>query len=386
LLDRIYAGAARWRRRSAEQHPERQRRLTQPVISVGNLSVGGTGKTPVVAELARWLVARGERPAILSRGYGRTDRPPGAVVVSDGTSILAPLARAGDEPLMLARGVPGAIVCVSSSRYLAGVVAERRLGATVHLLDDGFQHLALARNLDVLVTTVGEIPTGRVIPRGRLREPAGAAARAHVLVVMGAAADAANAEAWTLGVSLACGASRVIGEPRGIGTRREGDGRGDRDGRDHDGRDHGGRDHGGRDHGGRGDHDGRGDRDGSDHDGSRTTLPRDARVAAVCGIANPARFFDDLRAVGWNVVAERTFPDHHAYDARDVQALARLVADSGAQGVLTTEKDAVRFEPWSLLPFPLYAVPTALQFDPPDVLVDTVDAALAASRTGRGPG
>ncbi len=191
----------RLRRRGVERHPQRQKRLARPVISVGNLSVGGTGKTPVVAALAQRLVEAGHRPAILSRGYARTDAIDGVVVVSDGTAIRATFDQSGDEPLMLARQVPKAIVCVSPDRHLAGTLAEQQLGCTVHLLDDGFQHLELARNLDVLVTTIGEIPNGRVMPMGRLREPMDAAARAHFLVVSDATAGAASAEAWTLGIS-----------------------------------------------------------------------------------------------------------------------------------------------------------------------------------------
>jgi tetraacyldisaccharide 4'-kinase len=214
----------------------------------------------------------------------------------------------------------------------------------VHLLDDGFQHFALARNLDVLVTSIGEIPSGRVLPNGRLREPADAAARAHVLVVMGATAGAAAAEAWTLGVSLSCAAARAIGAPRRV----------DRVGSDRDAS---------------------GDRVGRDCDG---TLP-DAPVAAICGIANPERFFDDLRAAGWNVVAHRAFPDHHSFTARDIAELERLVTASSAEGALTTEKDAVRFEALGALPFRLFAVPMRVQFDPPDVLFDSVAEVLAAS-------
>ena len=181
----------RARRRWAERHPDRRRRLAHPVVSVGNLSVGGTGKSPIVAAIANWLVAQGERPAILSRGYARADAAEGVVVVSDGTRVLASIDRAGDEPLMLARQAPGSVVCVSPDRHLAGTLAERQFGCTVHVLDDGFQHIELARDLDILVTTVGEIPQGRVLPMGRLREPIDAAARAHVLVVSGATAGAA---------------------------------------------------------------------------------------------------------------------------------------------------------------------------------------------------
>ena len=208
----------RARRQWVEHHPERRRHLARPVISVGNLSMGGTGKSPVVAAIAQWLVEHGERPAILSRGYGRADAVDGVVVVSDGTRVLEGVDRSGDEPLMLARQVPGAAVCVSPDRYLAGTLAERRLGCTVHVLDDGFQHLQLARDLDVLVTTMGEIPKGRVIPMGRLREPMDAASRAQVLVVSDTTAGAASTEAWSLGISQACGARRALGSPVRVGS------------------------------------------------------------------------------------------------------------------------------------------------------------------------
>ncbi|MGQ0734321.1 MAG: tetraacyldisaccharide 4'-kinase, partial [Acidobacteriota bacterium] len=211
LLDLLYAHAARMRRRWYERRPNARRHLTRPVISVGNLSVGGTAKTPLVARLAAWLVETGERPAILSRGYGRDDRPDGVVVVSDGTRVLADLATAGDEPLMLARAVPRAIVAVADDRHLAGVIAERRLGATAHLLDDGFQHVGLARDLDILLTTPGEAAAGRVLPFGRLRESPDAASRAHVVVVLATDLAGARAEAWTLGVGEAVAARRTIG-------------------------------------------------------------------------------------------------------------------------------------------------------------------------------
>src|SRR5687767_10320297 len=134
----------RLRRRRIERRPQRQRHLSKPVISVGNLSMGGTGKTPVVAAIAQWLIENGQRPSILTRGYGREDNVDGVVVVESST----PISRTGDEPLMLARQVPGATVCVSPDRHLGGVLAEK-LGCTVHILDDGFQHIELARDLDI---------------------------------------------------------------------------------------------------------------------------------------------------------------------------------------------------------------------------------------------
>lgn len=315
----------RVRRRWVEQHPERRQHLSRPVISVGNLSMGGTGKSPVVAAIAQWLLDHGERPAILSRGYGRADAADGVVVVSDGTRVLAGVDRSGDEPQMLARQVPGAVVCVSPDRHLAGVLAERRLGCTVHLLDDGFQHLQLARDLDVLVTTLGEIPQGRVIPMGRLREPMDAAARAQVLVVSDATAGAASTEAWALGISQACGAHRALGAPVAVGT-------------------------------------------------APASIP--GQVLAAAGIANPVRFFDALRDAGWQVADHVTFPDHHRYTSADVARIASRLQQSGAGAVFTTDKDAVRFEPLGALPFPLYRVPLVVTFEPAEALFASVQAIL----------
>ena len=146
-LSAAYSAAAAWRRQWYARDPSRRRTLTRPVVSVGNLRVGGTGKTPTVEYLARLLVANGERPVILTRGYARRRPLDGVTIVSDGTAIRADLDTAGDEPLMLARALPGVPVLVGADRHLSGRLAERRFGATVHLLDDGFQHVALARGV-----------------------------------------------------------------------------------------------------------------------------------------------------------------------------------------------------------------------------------------------
>lgn len=328
------------RRRRIERQPQRRRRLLRPVISVGNLSVGGTGKTPVVAAIAQWLIEQGQRPAILSRGYARRNNVDGVVVVADGESLRASIDESGDEPMMLARQVPGAIVCVSAERYLAGVLAERQLGATIHILDDGFQHIQLARNLDVLVTTVGEIPNGKVIPAGRLREPIDAAALAQVLVVSDATAGAAASEAWALGVSQACAAVRKLGAPvalrlpeaedveLGAENRQPGDG----------------------------------------NEQSR-------KIFAVAGIAHPQRFAQSLKDAGWNVVDSMAFKDHHRYTPRDVAAIHSRMTTVGASAVFTTDKDAVRFDGIDV-PFPLYRVPLHVEFEPSTALFDSIRAVL----------
>jgi tetraacyldisaccharide 4'-kinase len=319
------------RRRWFESRPDRRRRLGRPVISVGNLSMGGTGKTPVVGAIVEWLLAHGERPSILSRGYARTDPVDGVVVVSDGTRVLAPIDRAGDEPLMLARQFPAAIVCVSPDRYLSGTLAERQLGATVHVLDDGFQHVGLARDLDVLVTTIGEIPQGRVIPFGRLREPMDAAARAHLLIVNGATPGAALAEAWALGISQSCGAARQLGEPIAISA-------------------------------------------------SQPEANSESRIAnsvlAVAGIAHPERFGEALKSAGWQVAGVLGFPDHHRYSNADIEKIDKARVAAGAQAVFTTDKDAVRFEMNGGLPFALYRVPQTMRFDPAEALFASVRTTL----------
>jgi tetraacyldisaccharide 4'-kinase len=324
LLDVLYGQVMRRRRRRVERRPDLQRRLRQPVISVGNLSVGGTGKTPVVAAIAQKLIEAGHRPSILSRGYARSAAADGVVVVSDGARIHATVDRAGDEPLMLARQVPRAVVCVSPDRHLAGTLAEHQLGCTVHLLDDGFQHLELARNLDVLVTTIGEIPNGRMIPMGRLREPIDAAARAHFLVVSDGTAGAASSEAWTLGISQSCGALRTLAAPVPVVPKVP-------------------------------------------------SVP-EGQVLAVAGIANPLRFFDALK-LDYNLVETLAFADHHRYTFADVAAIEAKRKASGADVVLTTDKDAVRLESLPL-PFAAYRVPLHVQFDPPDALMASVIAVL----------
>ena len=325
MLDLLYGAALGARRRWYERHPEARRRLRQPVLSIGNLSVGGTGKTPLVALVAEQLLVRGERPAILSRGYGRQITDEGAIVVSDGTRVLADLDRAGDEPLMLARALPGAIVVVAEDRHLAGVLAENRLGATVHVLDDGFQHVTLARDLDVLVTSAGEITNGRVLPFGRLRESASAAARAHVVVVVGADEATARTEAWTLGISEWVVATRTLAVPDGK---------------------------------------------------EQPTGP----VLAVAGIGNPQQFFDGLAAAGWNVARTMRFADHHRYTAKDIAAIAAAARDAGAEIVVTTAKDHVRLEALGELPFLVLDIPVTLSLDPAAVLFGAIDAALARAR------
>ena len=311
----------RIRRRYYERHPERQRRLSKPVISVGNLSMGGTGKTPLVMQICYYLMIHKHSPAILTRGYARADAADGVVRVTPAST----LAQAGDEPMMLANSRLSPYV--SPDRYLAGRLAER-LGSTVHVLDDGFQHLQLSRDLDILVTTAGEIPNGRVIPFGRLREPRDAASSADILIVSGATPAEADAEGRALGVPHAFAATRQLGIPTRVGGREYFE-------------------------------------------------SKDAKVFAVAGIGQPAQFAQLLKDDGWTVVDTMWFRDHHRYTARDVAAIDERFRASGAAVVFTTGKDAVRFEALGESPFPLCRVPLIVDIDRPEEFFGMIEKAVS---------
>ncbi|MBX9690100.1 MAG: tetraacyldisaccharide 4'-kinase, partial [Candidatus Obscuribacterales bacterium] len=161
----------------------KQKRLSVPVVSVGNLTVGGTGKTPITIDLARNLQQFGLKVGILSRGYKRQSVDK-VLVVSDGRKILVDSAQSGDEPYLIARAVPGAVVIVGACRYEAGLLAVQDYGCDVIVLDDGFQHLKLSRDFDVVVYDYNDDPKNlQLLPAGRLREPLASISRADCLVI-----------------------------------------------------------------------------------------------------------------------------------------------------------------------------------------------------------
>lgn len=289
------------------------------MISVGNLAVGGSGKTPLVAHIAAQLREQGHRPSILTRGYARRKFEEGVVVVRDSARILADLDRSGDEPLMLARALEGVAVLVSPDRYLAGRLAERRLGCTVHILDDGFQHVGLARDLDIVIASPGDLDEGAVLPEGRLREPIQTISEADAVVLLPGTASEAEATADRMGVRRVFASRRVIGVPRMVEPY-----------------------------------------------GEAPRVPRDAPILGLAGIARPERFFEDLSTAGWHAVDSMVFPDHHRYSARDMTDISDRVRKSGAELVLTTEKDVVRLLPHRPLGVKVAWVPLTLAFDPPD--------------------
>lgn len=336
VLSGLYGRAAGFRRAWYDR-PHRRRVLRQPVVSVGNLVVGGSGKTPAVATLARLLADMGERPAILSRGYGRRSSDK-VLVVSDGTNVLEPVVRSGDEPQMLAWMLPGVPVMVAAERYLAGQVAESRFGCTVHLLDDGFQHLKLARDVDLLVIARADLDE-QVLPAGRLRERLTAGRAADALLVMGDDDDGRV-------VSTAIGCDRVFRMvPRFEPVRAARVGQ------------------------------------------SLPDVVPGRRAVAVAGIARPERFIAALRAAGWDVAREVLFRDHYWFSDADLRAIADAVAASGADAVVTTEKDAVRIDAerlTALTSAPLAVLPMRVDIEPAVELRTWLAERLGAARARRG--
>jgi tetraacyldisaccharide 4'-kinase len=232
--------------------------------------------------------------------------------VSDGTHILADLDRAGDEPLLIAHTLPGVRVVVCDQRAIAGALAERALGATVLLLDDGFQHHAMRRDVDVVVVSPSDLED-RPLPFGRLREPVHALARADVIVLDG---DAGAASA------LASFGRPVLTMRRRLGTAV------------------------------------------ALEDGCVAPSPASSEpVFAFAGIAGPERFTTALEAAGWHVAGSLSFRDHHRYTARDLVRISAAARDSGASAVVTTMKDAMRLLPLRPFPVPLAAVPLEVEVE-----------------------
>jgi tetraacyldisaccharide 4'-kinase len=317
----MYSAVAVWRRRYYAR-ASRRSRLSRPVISVGNLSVGGSGKTPVVGYIARLLVEAGERPAILTRGYGRRRTRERLTIVSDGTAIRAGIDSSGDEPLMLARALPGVAVVVGESRRDAGRLAERELGATVHLLDDGFQHLQVARDVDLLLLSEDDL-SDRPLPGGRLREPLTAAAVADAALVSAGYATAVDRVARAAGIPTAFQVTRTLGAPRTIANPSD-----------------------------------------------SVVVPSQSRVFAMAAIARPERFFSDVATAGWDLVGSMSFRDHHRFSRSDVKRITAAARAAAAAIVLTTEKDAVRLEACDLGGLRVAAVPLLVAIDPADAFRD----------------
>jgi tetraacyldisaccharide 4'-kinase len=312
-----YRGALGLRERLYRWGMLGSRRLSCPVISIGNVTLGGSGKTPVAALAVSTLQALGARPAVVSRGYGRHSR--GLQVVSDRTGVRLRARDGGDEPVLLAERLPGVPVVVGESRYEAGRVAVERLGADVLVVDDGYQHRTLRKDLEVLVVG-GREPwgNGRLFPRGRLREPLTAIGRAHLVVVTNAPTATLQDIAATI---------RRYNERAPLVSA------------------------------------------GYEVEGIREVGPGAAqpgagvvghRLLAFAGLASPRGFAETVAVTGAIAIGSVEFPDHHWYSARELAELAERARAGGAMGLITTEKDWMRIRDLPLPPVALWVVSVSL--------------------------
>jgi tetraacyldisaccharide 4'-kinase len=314
---------ALWQHRIFRDHT-----LGCQVVSIGNLTVGGTGKTPVVEVFARALQQAGRRVAILSRGYKSTPRPLWQrfvakitfqedkippKIVSDGQSLLLDSEQAGDEPYMLASNLKDVVVLVDKDRVKSGRYAITRYGCDTLLLDDGFQYLALKSRLDIcLVDRNNPFGNHYLLPRGTLREPVTNLKRADYIFIT---------------KSSELGAKKLRKAIRQFNTKAE-------------------------------------VIECAHHPlylqdvftGNRTDLAmlRDLDIAAISGIAAPESFEDGLRTLGANVIYRKSYADHHRYTQQEIINMINRSLKRGAKAILTTEKDAVRFPKVDRRDIPVY--------------------------------
>ncbi len=267
--------------------------IARPVISVGNITVGGSGKTPAVQFLANYFIDRGKFVCILSRGYGRSSK--GFLVVSDGRDIISSSQNAGDEPYLLARACPSALVIVDKNRIRAARFAMIHFRPDIFLLDDGFQHRKLARDLDIVVLRADRpYGNGFLLPAGPLREPKSSLHRADVV--------------W-FNHNVRFSEVQHINRPT-VHVKYKVTGLIDKDG---------------------------------------TTYQPDLtgkHIVGFCGLGTPESFRQTLDRLGAIVAKFLVFKDHHTYTTRDTEKLETLLIESGAEFIVTTEKD------WMKLPEP----------------------------------
>lgn len=281
------------------------------VISIGNVTAGGTGKTPVTEIFARTLAAEGRKVAILSRGYRRKEAPwwqrafaqviSPPLVVSDGKHVLLDAATGGDEPYMLASNLPGVVVVVDRNRVKAGRYAVKRFGCDTIILDDGFQYQKLRHSVEVvLVDATNPFGNGNMLPRGILREPARNLKRADIIFLTKCRGDVSAVRDEVRRYNRTADIVECIHSPKSLQDVW-----------------------------------------------SREEFPLNwlegKTVCTLSGIASPRGFENSLRTLGAKVVWCERYADHHRYDASEILYALNRTADMGADALVTTEKDAVRF-------------------------------------------
>ena len=329
LLSRLYSFIMNVRLALFEHRIIRSKTLGCQVISIGNLTVGGTGKTPVVEVFARALQQNGRKVAILSRGYMKAEDPPAEKlknlitfrtpkqqpprIVSDGNRLLLDSEMGGDEPYMLASNLPNVCVIVDKDRVKSGRYAIQKLGCDTLILDDGFQYLRLKHRVDiVLVDRTNPFDNGYVLPRGLLRESVRHLSRATFIFITKSAGDGSPELRQQI---------RALNDKAEIAECR---------------------------------HTPRHLQDVFTGERKPLEFLQGLKVAALSGIAAPRGFEETLERLGGELVHRRRFADHHRYTQQELLDTINAARDRGAQAILTTEKDAVRFPLVERRDIPLY--------------------------------
>lgn len=331
-LSLLYGAVTRTRLSLYRRGTFQTTKLDRPVISIGNITTGGTGKTPLVEYVARTIASQGKKVCILTRGYGRKD-PHLQVIVSDGYDVLASPSEAGDEPYLLATKLAGQAAVISSAdRIAAGQEAIKDFGTEAFVLDDGFQHLRLARDLNIAcIDATNPWGGGRLLPYGRLREAPEGLRRADCVVLTRCdqveSVEALRGEVRELIDGRPIFESRM--RPLRLASLKNGP----------------------------------------------ETIAVPGRVGAFCAVGNPASFFESLRGLGYEVGLERAFADHHVYSQGDVDALHQLARETGANALITTAKDAVKLKGMAF-ELPCYVLEIEIAMDDADafqkVVVDRI--------------
>ena len=328
-LSRVYSFIMNVRLALFEHRILRSKTLGCQVISIGNLTVGGTGKTPVVEVFARALQQNGRKVAILSRGYMKAEDPPAEKlknlitfrtpkqqpprIVSDGERLLLDSEMGGDEPYMLASNLPNVCVIVDKDRVKSGRYAIQKLGCDTLILDDGFQYLRLKHRVDiVLVDRTNPFDNGYVLPRGLLRESVRHLSRATFIFITKSAGDGSPELRQQI---------RALNDKAEIAECR---------------------------------HTPRHLQDVFTGERKPLEFLQGLKVAALSGIAAPRGFEETLERLGGELVHRRRFADHHRYTQQELLDTINAARDRGAQAILTTEKDAVRFPLVERRDIPLY--------------------------------
>lgn len=323
----VYGLGARLRRSLYVNEILIVKHLPARVVSVGNLAVGGTGKTPVTAALTRLFQAEGKKVAILSRGYGSQNSD--VTCISDGKNIYQKPPAVGEEAYWLARTLPGAAVYTGASRYAAGQAAWEQFKPDLFLLDDGFQHFQLHRDLDiVLLDAAAPFGNGFLLPRGILREPKSALNAAQALILTRyqeardretlAALETAYPAKIVLTATIAPAAARLFPEGRV----------------------------------------------------EPPAALNGQTLFAFAGLARPEFFQRTLNGLGVRLTGFQAFPDHHPFAAAELAALVREAQAAGAAALVTTAKDWARLgETWDAA-LPLWVLDVEAQINRPERILE----------------